>query len=40
MTNNQLIEVIRELYRLWRTQDSDEDIDFILSTVISKIGEK
>lgn len=40
MTNNQLIEVIRELYRLWRTQDSDEDIDFILSTVIRKIGEK
>lgn len=38
MSKEELEEVIRELYRLWYTNDSDEDIDFILSQVIKKIG--
>lgn len=38
MTKKQLEDVIRELYNLWNTNDTDEDIDFILTKVIEKIG--
>ena len=38
MSKDELIKVIRELYRLWNMNDTDEDIDFILSQVIKKIG--
>lgn len=39
MSKDELIRVIRELYKLWNMNDTDEDIDFILSKVIEKIGE-
>ena len=39
MDNKELIKVIRELYRLWNMNDTDEDIDFILNQIIKKIGE-
>lgn len=38
MKKEELEEVIRELYRLWNMNDTDEDIDFILAQVIRKIG--
>lgn len=38
MKKDELIKVIRELYKLWKMNDTDEDIDYILSQVISKIG--
>ena len=38
MKEKELIEVIRELYRLWNKEGTDEDIDFILTQVIKKIG--
>lgn len=38
MSKEELENVIRELYRLWYMNDTDEDIDFILSQVIMKIG--
>ena len=37
MSKQELIDVIKELYKLWYTQDSDEDIDFILNVVMQKI---
>lgn len=40
MSKDELIEVIRELYRLWNTKDSEEDIDLILNIVIQKIGKE
>lgn len=39
MNKEQLEDVIRELYRLWNMEDTDEDIDFILTQVMGKIGE-
>lgn len=38
MSKEELVKVLRELYKLWNIQDTDEDIDFILSQVIRKIG--
>lgn len=40
MTKAELEKVIRELYKLWRMNDTDEDIDYILSQTIKTIGEK
>lgn len=40
MTKKELVEVIKELYRLWNMNDTDEDIDFILSQVMRKINEE
>lgn len=37
--NKELIKAIREIYRLWNMNDTEEDIDFILNEVIRKIGE-
>ena len=39
MDNKELIKTIREIYRLWNMNDTDEDIDFILNQIIKKIGE-
>lgn len=39
MDNKELIKAIREIYRLWNMNDTEEDIDFILNQVINKIGE-
>lgn len=39
MSEKELIKVIREVYRLWNMDDTEEDIDFILNQVINKIGE-
>lgn len=38
MKEKEMIEVLRELYRLWNMEGTDEDIDFILNVVIQKIG--
>ena len=38
MSEKELIKAIREVYRLWNMDDTEEDIDFILNQVISKIG--
>lgn len=38
MSEKELIQVIRDLYKLWNTNDSDEEIDFLLNIVIQKIG--
>lgn len=38
MSKEELIKVIREIYRLWNTNNSDEDIEFILTQVINIIG--
>ena len=38
MSKEELIKVIRELYKLWNMNDTDEDIDFILNQVINQIG--
>ena len=38
MSKEELIKAFREIYKLWYMQDTDEDIDFILSQVIRKIG--
>lgn len=38
MSKEELIKAIREIYKLWYTEDSEEDIDFILNQVIKKIG--
>lgn len=40
MKKEELVEVIKELYRLWNMNDTDEDIDFILSQVMRKINEE
>lgn len=40
MTKEELEKVIRELYRLWNMNDTDEDIDFILTQVIKEIGKE
>ena len=40
MSKEELVKVIRELYKLWHMQDTDEDIDFILAQVINKIGKE
>lgn len=39
MSEKELIKAIREIYRLWNMDDTEEDIDFILNEIISKIGE-
>ena len=39
MSEKELIKVIREVYRLWNMDGTEEDIDFILNQVINKIGE-
>lgn len=39
MSEKELIKAIREIYRLWYMDDTEEDIDFILNQVINKIGE-
>ncbi len=38
MSKDELIKAFRELYKLWYMNDTDEDIDFILTQVINKIG--
>lgn len=38
MEKEELIKAIREIYRLWYMEDTDEDIDFILTQIIKKIG--
>ena len=38
MKKEELEKVIRELYKLWNMNDTDDDIDFILTQVINKIG--
>lgn len=38
MKKEELEKVIRELYKLWNMNDTDDDIDFILTQVIKKIG--
>lgn len=38
MSKEELIKVVRELYKLWNMNDTNEDIDFILAQVIKKIG--
>lgn len=38
MSKEDLIQVIRDLYKLWNTNDSEEEIDFLLNIVIKKIG--
>ena len=38
MSKEELEKVIRELYKLWNMNDTDEDIDFILTQVIKEIG--
>lgn len=38
MSKEELIKVLRELYKLWNMNDTDEDIDYILAQVIRKIG--
>ena len=38
MTKEELIKAIREIYKLWYMQDTEEDIDFILNQVINIIG--
>lgn len=40
MTKEQLEEVIRELYKLWNMNNTEEDIDFILTQVIKEIGKE
>lgn len=39
MSQKELEDVIKELYRLNQLEDTKEDIDFILNQVINKIGE-
>ena len=39
VSEKELIKAIREIYRLWNMNDTEEDIDFILEQVINKIGE-
>lgn len=41
MKKEELVDIIKELYRLWNTEyeHREEDIDFILSKVIKKIKE-
>lgn len=39
MSQKELEDVIKELYRLNQLEDTEEDIDFILNQVIKKIGE-
>lgn len=39
VSEKELIKAIREVYRLWNIDDTEEDIDFILNQVINKIGE-
>lgn len=43
MSQKELEDVIKEIYRLWQLRDkvkyTEEDIDFILNQVIKKIGE-
>lgn len=39
MSQKELEDVIKELYRLNQLEDTKEDIDFILNQVIKKIGE-
>lgn len=38
MSKEELAKAFRELYKLWHMQDTDEDIDYILSQVIKQIG--
>ena len=39
MSQKELEDVIKELYRLNQLEGTKEDIDFILNQVIKKIGE-
>lgn len=39
MSEKELIKAIREIYRLWYMDGTDNDIDFILNQIINKIGE-
>lgn len=39
MSQKELEDVIKEIYRLNQLEDTEEDIDFILNQVIKKIGE-
>lgn len=39
MSQKELEDVIREIYKLWNINDTEEDIDFILNEAIKKIGE-
>lgn len=39
MGKEELEKVIREIYKLWNMEDTDEDIDFILNQVIKEMGE-
>lgn len=39
MSQKELEDVIKEIYRLNQLENTEEDIDFILNQVIKKIGE-
>ena len=39
MSKEELEKVIREIYKLWNMNDTEEDIEFILNQVIKEIGE-
>lgn len=38
MEKKQLEDILREIYRLWNIEGTEEDIDYILGQVINKIG--